>query len=274
MPIIIIASDSNETGEEIARETARTLDYSLLGRDLLPGVASRCGIPQDQLERALETTPRPWGGTGTLSRRALASIQAAVLEALLRDNVVCHGLAAHLYVVGISHALRVRILEDTDSQRGEGSKPPSIPIEQARILRDRRNTIRRRWSMGLYQRDETDPSFYDLVIHLSRIPPDEAVKVIAQTVAHRRFAPMTYSLKCLRDAELAARVLARLLETFPKIKVRADGGTVIVETRGTRFNKLKKAAAIKSQVQGMEGVDYVEVHVKNGLLKKSEAGFA
>jgi len=269
MSMIIISSDSNEKGEEIAHTTARTLNYTFLGRDLLPVAASRYGIPQEKLEWALEAPPRSWGGAARLQRRALSSIQATTLGALLADNAVCHGLAAHLYVVGISHALRVRILADPTELEREMSENQAVALEKSRILLDRRRRVRQRWSLTFFQIDETDPSRYDLVINLSQIVTEEAVKIIAQTVAHRRFAAMTYSLKCLRDAELASRVSAGLLEKFPKVKVRADGGTVIVETKGTRFNKMKRAAAIKAQVQGIEGVEYVEVHVKNGLSKKS-----
>lgn len=269
MSIIIISSDSTEKGEEIAHKTAQALDYACLGRELLPVVADQYGIPTDKLEWALEASPSSWGRSAGLQRRCLAYIQTTTLGELVKNNRVCHGLAAHLYVVGISHALRVRILADPAEQAREISKRGSVPLEKARRLMDRQRKLRQRWSLTHYQLNETDPSQYDLVISLSQINTDEAIKIIVQTAGYRRFAPMTYSLRCMEDAELACRVRAGLLETFPNVKVRAEGGTVIVETKGTRQNKLKKAAAIKEQVQNMEGVDYVEVHVKNGLFKKA-----
>jgi hypothetical protein len=269
MSIIIISSDSYEKGEEIARKTARTLDYACLGRELLAAVAAQYRIPQDKLEWALESPPSSWGRSAGLQDRCLAYIQSTTLGELLKDNTVCHGLAAHLYVVGISHALRVRILADPAELAREISGQGEVPREQAPRFIDRQRKLRQHWSLTHYQLDETDPSQYDLVISLSQIHTDEAIKIIAQTAGYRRFAPMTYSLRCIKDAELASRVRAGLLEAYPKVKVRADGGTVIVETQGTRRNKLKKAAAIKEKVQAMEGVDYVEVHVKNGLFKRA-----
>jgi len=110
------------------------------------------------------------------------------------------------------------------------------------------------------------------------LAPGETLKVdtgcivgFSQTVDYRRFAPMTYSINCLKDAELSSRVHACLRDKFPSVKVRADGGTVVVETKGSRRNKLKTAATIKEVVQPMEGVDYVEVHVLNKLFKKAPA---
>jgi cytidylate kinase len=272
MSIIIISSDSAEKAKEIAHRTAQALDYACLGRELLTVVAAQYGISQDKLEWALEASPPSWGRSAALQRRCLAYIQTATLSELLKDNVVCHGLAAHLYVLGVSHALKVRILADPAELAREISGQGDLPSERALRLVDRRRKLRQRWSLEYYQLDETDPSQYDLVISLSQIDADEAINLIVQTAHYRRFTPMTYSLKCMKDAELACRVRAGLLEAFPKVKVRAEGGTVIVETKGTRRNKLKKAAAIKGQVQHMEGVDYVEVHVKNGLFKKAATG--
>jgi len=269
MSIIIISSDSTKMGEEIAQKTAQAMDYACLGRDLLDIVADQHGIPREKLEWALEAFPSAWGRSAGLQGQCLAYIQSATLSELLKDNMVCHGLAAHLHVVGVSHALRVRILADPVELAREISGQGDLSPEKGLRLIDRQRKSRRQWSRTLYQLDETDPSQYDLVISLSQIDADEAVKIIAQTSRYRRFAPMTYSLRCIKDAELAGRVRAALLEAFPNVKVRADGGTVIVETKGTRRNKLKKAAAIKEQVQNMEGVDYVEVHVKNGPFKKA-----
>ncbi|MCF8081468.1 MAG: cytidylate kinase-like family protein [Deltaproteobacteria bacterium] len=269
MSIIIISSDSYEKGEEIAHNAARALDYACLDRELLAVVAARYGIPQDRLEWALESSPSSWGRSARLQDRCLAYMQSTTLGELLKDNTVCHGLAAHLYVVGISHALRVRILAEPVELAREISGEGEVPPERAPRFIDRQRKLRQHWSLTHYQLDETDPSQYDLVISLSQIHTDEAIKIIAQTAGYRRFAPMTYSLRCIKDAELASRVRAGLLEAYPKVKVRAEGGTVIVETQGSRRNKLKKAAAIKEEVQAMEGVDYVEVHIKNGLFKRA-----
>jgi len=263
LSIIILSSDSVEMEKEIAQKTGSALGYDLLDRRLLSVVESRYEIPLDKLEWALEELASSRRQSVDLQRQALAYIQATILEELLKDNLVCHGLGAHLYVLGVSHALRVRILAAPEELMEDMS------TEKARDRVDRRRKLRQNWSLALYGLDETDPSQYDLVISLSQIDTEEAVKIITQTAGYRRFAPMTYSINCLRDAELASRVRARLWEQFPNVKVRAKGGTVVVETKGALRNKMKTAATIKEVVQPMEGVDYVEVHVMNKLFKKA-----
>jgi cytidylate kinase len=271
MSIIILSSDSLEKGKEIAQKTCTVLDYGLVDRGLLSVIESRCEVPRDKLEWALDELPSSRGRAADLQRQALGYIQATTLGELLKDNLVCYGLAAHLYVLGVSHALRVRILADPKELIEEISLLEKVSMEKARDLMERRRKLRQDWSLTLYGQDETDPSQYDLVISLSQIDTEEAVKIISQTVDYRRFAPMTYSINCLKDAELSSRVHACLRDKFPSVKVRADGGTVVVETKGSRRNKLKTAATIKEVVQPMEGVDYVEVHVLNKLFKKAPA---
>jgi hypothetical protein len=210
MSIIIISSDAYSVGRDIAVKTAEVMQYDFLGRESLAEVAQKYDIEETKLITALDQGPSFLGMKKKFQSRCLAYIQEATLGALLKDKTVCHGLAAHLYVLGISHVLNVLILADPNrSFRESGSK------KDAKKLIERRNSLRRRWSMDAFGLDETDPSQYDLTISLSQIDADEAVKIIIETITYRRFNPMTYSVKCLQDLELAARVRTSLLADFP-----------------------------------------------------------
>jgi predicted TIM-barrel fold metal-dependent hydrolase len=87
--------------------------------------------------------------------------------------------------------------------------------------------------------------------------------------AYRKFQPMTYSIKCLRNKELASRVRMALIERFPDVRVQADGSTIIVETKAIKREKQKKTEAIKELAGGVEGVGYVEVHVANDIFRQA-----
>ena len=78
---------------------------------------------------------------------------------------------------------------------------------------------------------------------------------------------MTYSIKCLSNLALAARVNARLLESMVNIKVQARDNSVVVVTKASNRQKRKKIAAIKELAGDIEGVSYVEVHVKKNILE-------
>lgn len=269
MPIIIISSDSYKRGREIGEKTARATGYDYVDREILGPVAEKSAFQEEKLVKALEESPSLFGLSSKFRKKLLAYIQEATLGQLLEDNVVCHGLAAHLYVLGVSHAVKVRVLSDREALARELSPETPPSPEKLKKLLKRQAADRKGWSLDAFGLDETDPSNYDMVISLSQIDPEEAVKTIADMSTYRKFRPMTYSIKCLRDKELAARVQVVLMERFPDARVQADGGTVVVETKAVKREKRKRTEVIKELVGGVEGVGYVEVHVVNDIFRQA-----
>jgi len=269
MPIIIISSDSYKTGREIGEKTAKATGYDYVDRDILGPVAEKSNVQEEKLIKALDEAPSFLGLSSKLRNKYLAYIQEATLGQLLEDNVVCHGLAAHLYVLGVSHALKVRVLSDPEELASQLSSEAGGSAEKVKKLLKRQDAQRKRWSLEAFDLDETDPSNYDMVINLSQIDPDEAVKTIADMTAYRKFQPMTYSIKCLRDKELASRVRMALMERFPGVRVQADGSTIVVGTKAIKREKQKRTEAIKALAGGIAGVGYVEVHVANDIFRQA-----
>ncbi|MFO7737031.1 MAG: cytidylate kinase-like family protein [Desulfatiglandaceae bacterium] len=273
MPVIIVSSDLYRTGREIAESAARVLGYGFLGREILGQVAEKYEVPEAKLAQALDEGPSFLRRSSKLRHRYLAYIQEGALFELHKGNVVCQGLAAHLYVLGVSHVLRVRILSDTEKRAEHLATERGISPNKAKRLLDREKKAHQRWSMETFQLDETDPSHYDLVINLSQIDSAEAVKIIRETVSYPRFKPMTYSLHCMEDLALSSRVKALLWERFPGIRVRADRGTLVIETAALKREKEKKVNAIKELAGKIPGVEYVEVHIDNHIFRPVSRSF-
>lgn len=187
--------------------------------------------------------------------------------------MVCHGLAAHLYVRGISHVLRARVLSDPEERVERWVDREGVSPGKAREKIQREGKSRRRWSKAAFGLDETDPSLFDLVISLSQIDRDEAVSIISETVGYRRFSPMTYSVNCLQDLELAARVRATMLQRFPDVRVQARSGTLVVETAALKREKRKRVNTIREIAGAIPGVRYVEVHVNNDIFRQAAESF-
>jgi hypothetical protein len=202
-------------------------------------------------------------------KQYLAYIQEAVFGEMVNDNVVTYGVAAHLYVLGVSHVLKVHILLDLDERAKQVAAQEKVAFEKAQKIIHRQERQRKRWSLDGFQLDETDPSLYDMIINISQIDPDEAVDMIIAEIGDRKFKPMTYSLKCMQDRELASRVRAALLRDFPDVRVQARDGTVVVEIKALKREKQKKAEAIKELTGKISDVHYVEVHVINDILRQA-----
>lgn len=268
MPIIIISSDSREIEKEIAEKVAVAMDYNRLGTQVLSDVAANYQIDPGKLTEALETTPSVFKNMPSKHwRHYLSCIEAEVFDRLLKDNIVCWGLSAHLFVTGISHVMKVRLLSGSGRSIGKIAEQKGITVARAEKLIADELRQRKKWSLTAYNLDETDPSQYDLVINLDQIDPTEAAITITNAVEYRKFQPMTYSIKCLSNLALAARVNARLLESMVNIKVQARDSSVVVLTKASNRQKRKKIAAIKELAGDIEGVSYVEVHVKKNILE-------
>lgn len=269
MPKIIISSDSYKTGREIGEKTAKATGYDYVDRQILGPVCEKYDVQEEELVRALEETPSFLGLSSKLRNKYFAYIQEATLEQLLDDNVVCHGLAAHLYVMGVSHALKVRVLSDPGTLVQKLSSEMGASPDKVKKLQKKNEAHRKKWSLEAFNLDETDPSNYDIIISLSQIDPDEAVKTIADMAGYRKFQPMTYSIKCLKDKELASRVRVVLMERFPDVRVQADGSTVVVETKAVKREKRKRTESIKELAGAVEGVGYVEVYIANDIFRQA-----
>jgi cytidylate kinase len=159
-------------------------------------------VSEERLHKTLDELPSLLGVNAKAHALYLAYIEEAVLAKLSEDRVVCHGLAAHLYVRGVSHAFKVRVLADPSELIRSIMREKGVSPEKAAKDAKHEEALRSRWSLDDYRVDETAPSLYDLVIDLSRVVPEEAVRMIMETSSHPKFKPMTYSVKSVNDMEL------------------------------------------------------------------------
>ena len=274
MSIILISSETMAYEKQIAQAVADALGYALLGPEILGEIAAHYDFTADGLAAALHGSPSSLRRDATRRwLRQLACIEAEVLERLKADEIVCWGLAAHLYVRGVSHALKVRLLVDEEQQAKQIAEEQRIATKKALkgLIKAKRG--RAQWSEAAFGRSETDPALYDLVINLGQIDPDEAGRTIVSAVDYRKFQPMTYSMKRLAEGALAARVRAKLLATMADFRVEATDGKVKVISKAMKRERQKKAAAIKAVAGEVEGVEFVEVHLINYVIRAAAESY-
>jgi cytidylate kinase len=274
MPIIIISSELADPDKEIISGTAASLNYQVLGPEFLNDIAADCKIPVETLRDALERTPPVW--RWKQSRRwpyYLACIESAVLERLKADHIVCWGLAAHLYVQGVSHALKIHLVSDRAQRIAAVAKEKNISQKRAEKWLNDESRRRQQWSLAAFNQDELKVSLYDMVFKLGQIANDEAVQAITSAAGYRKFKPMTYSIKNLNDIALAARVKIELLASLTDISVQAMDGKVVVTSKALKRERQKKVAMIKDIAAAVQGVEYVEVHLINYIIREAAESY-
>jgi hypothetical protein len=189
-----------------------------------------------------------------------------VCAELVDDAVVCHGVAAHLYVTGVSHVLKVRVLCDPELRSEELAARHGLSAAKARAALAREIRIRKRWSKGAYGRDETDATLYDLVVKIGQISVERACEMIAETAGDRAFRPMTYSMKRLQDLFLQSRVRAAVTERFPNAQVVVLNGDLTVRMTSLKRDRARHEAQLEELVSRVPGIGSFEVEVLEDFL--------
>ena len=268
MPVLILTSENAALEKEIAQKVAQRMSYSTLDNQLLDEIADKYAIPHKKMTEALTITP------SILKRMPakawnyfISCVEVEVLEHLLADNCVCRGLGAHLYVMAVSHVLKVRLIgghggESSSGQTDAGTRNLPKTVVDQEYKNDK-------WSMEAFHHHTSDPGLYDMVINMDQMQVDETVENISTTLGYPRFKAMTYSKNNLADTALAARVKNVLLKTLTDIRVSADNGTVVVTTTSVKREKTKKIETIKRLAGEINGIGYLEVHWNKDVLTEA-----
>jgi cytidylate kinase len=268
MPIITISKRIYDRGDEIADKVGRELGYQNIGREIFAAASEEFGIPEDKLFEAVHDAPSLLGMSSVNRKRYISYAQAALASYMLQDNVVYHGPAGHLLVQGVSHVLRVRVLSNLEDRIALMMKREKKSEKEARkhILRD--DEQRKKWVKLFYGKDDTDPHIYDLMIHVGQVPIDHAANIIVGTAKLRKFQPMTYSLKLMKNLELKYRVKAHLVDLDADVRVDSDGGHITAHTKAGGRNREKNIEIMKKRVLRLAGVKSVEVLVSEDLFER------
>jgi cytidylate kinase len=260
MTSILISSDYPAAGEDFARKLAEEMGFKHLGASFLGQVADRYKVQPSKLSKALNTAPSSTSLLNKSTELHLAYIQAAVLEALSDDEIVCEGLAAHLFVHGVSHILKLRLLCDQKAREEAVAGKENISNKKAKKIIEKENAGRIRWSQKAFAQDESDASLYDMVLSVAQMGEEKAAEVARNMAEYRKFKPNTYSRKCLSDLALAEKLKVALLGKFTDFKIVADGGTVQVFIKCSKRQKAKTAGDIKVVANEIPEIKFVEVH--------------
>lgn len=263
MAIITISRGSYSKGKEVAEKVAQRLGYQCIAREVLLNASKEFNIPEVKLLEAIRDAPSVLDRFTYGRERYVAYFQAALLKYLQRDNVVYHGLAGHFFLKGISHAMKVRIIADMkDRVRLEREREGSSE-EEALARVNKIDEARRKWSLHLYGIDTSEPSLYDLVIHIRKLTVDDAADVISHAARLKTFETTSESQKAMDDLVLAAEVKAALIELKPDIQVLAENGRIILGGRSLLAKEPDLVQEIENIAKNIQGVKSVEIKVKH-----------
>ncbi len=261
MSIISISRGSYSYGKEIAEKLAEQLGYECISREILLEASEQFHVPEIKLVHAIHDSPKILDRFTHGKEKYIAYIRAALLRYLQKDNVIYHGLAGHFFLEKIPHALKVRIIADMDKRIAIVMKRDGVSAEAAQRILTKDDEERRKWSHYLYGIDTTDSRLYDLVIRISRLTVDDAVKIIVNAINQPFLKTTPESKQIMDDMALAAQIEAELIEAFPRVTVSAEKGNVTVTVKGPIDEIDTITAEVKRIIAKRAGVETIEVNV-------------
>ena len=262
MAIITISRGSYFRGKEIAQRVAQNLGYACISRENLLKNSKEFNIPEIKLIHAFEDGPSILNRFRHGRERYIAYIQAALLSNLKKDNLVYHGFAFHRFVKDIPCTLKVRITAKLKDRIGYVMERDKISKRDAKRFIRKIDDQRRKWSQRLYGIDPSDPSLYDLVLHIGEITVADAVDTICHVIGFKQYETTLESKKSISDIALTAKVKVALMELNPTIGVSSENGIVTLKIDDKSFQERKLVTNMMDIDKTVRGIKRINVVVE------------
>jgi len=222
MPVIAMTKEMGSLGTFVGLEVARQLDYEFLRNDIIRGVAREYRVREAQVVGAVEETPRFLDRFGQRGRRYRMYLEAAVLDAALRERVLLMGRWSTLFLRGVGHAVRVRVCAPAEVRARRVMGRFGIDhAEAVQRITAYDEGVRARMRQ-MFDLDWTDPLLYDLVINTEAVSLESGVRQVLALVAAPEFQPTAESRAALLNRSVAARVRATLKANAATASVELD----------------------------------------------------
>ena len=261
MSIITISRGSFSQGKEVAEKVAQRLGYECIAREVLLEASEQFNIPEAKLLMTIKNAPSILDRFTYGREKYIAYIQAAILKHFQKDNVVYHGMAGHFFVKGIPHVLKVRIIADMNNRIKIIMERDGVSAKEAMRTIKKLDEERLKWSRQLYGIDTSDPSLYDLVLHIQKLSVDDAADIICHTVNLKHFRTTPESQVVLDDLLLAAQVKATFIDMKPDMQVVANNGVVNLFVEAHTAEDVELIEEIKQVVGNIPGIKELKIDV-------------
>ena len=258
MTIITISRDSYSKGSELAEKVAEELGYHCIARKVLLEASEEYNIPEIKLIRALHDSPSIFERLSLGKEKYISYIKHALLNSVKENNIVYHGLAGQIFLKGVSHVLKVRIIADMEDRVKEEIKREKITEKEARQILIKDDEERKKWSRFLFGIDTNDPKLYDISLRLGKVSINEAAEIIAFASKRLCFEQTPESKMVFGNLLLSAHVQSILIEHIPTIDVFcSDKGIVHINCKGAFNQENELKSNIRELLKGVQGIEKI-----------------
>lgn len=259
MGIIIISRGSYSHGVEFAEALGERLGYKCISREALIKASNEFNIPELKLKTAIDNAPSTIDHLTYKKDKYLAFIRTSILEHLVQDNCIYHGICGHAFVQGVGHELSIRIDANFDDRVQRVMERDKVSKEEAQHFIKKIDEERREWSLYVTGCDPQDSSLYDLIFNVSATSEDVIIDNIVEYIQKPFFQATPESQREIEDLLLAARVKSSLVHKYPQAQVTANNGIVYVKVKSTlpevAQKELEDIKEIDKRVYGIKDIN-------------------
>jgi cytidylate kinase len=234
MAIITFSRGCFSHGKELAECVAAKLGYECISREVLLEASHFFQVPEAKLFKSLHDAPGLLDRITHERQHFVDRIQAALLEHVVKDNVVYHGLAGQMLLGSIAHVLRIRVIAEMEERLKMLEDRRQIIRQEALNLIEREDHERAEWYQNVYRIDGNDPRLYDMVLHIDRLTIDDACDIVCQAASGDSFRTTAQSQAALADLAMESHIKV-VIEGICKADVKATDGTVHIRVQGQKL---------------------------------------
>jgi cytidylate kinase len=232
MPIVLISSRFQGSGEELAMRLVEKTAWPLLNRQQMQELARDQGIKIGRLETSIIKAP---GTTEHLARERhlyLKCLTAALCERAVDGNLVYYGRAGHLLLPGISHRLRVGLATPYEGRVRRTAETLNLSLERAELYLQQLDEDFEQWYRFVHRVEGRSPDKFDVFLNLEHLSISNAASLVCDIAALADFKPTPVSTRLMDNLRLAAQAELRLAfdprTTAAELQVQADNGVLTV----------------------------------------------
>ncbi|WP_028582421.1 cytidylate kinase-like family protein [Desulfogranum japonicum] len=259
MSIITISRGSFSRGKEVAEKLAEKLGYECVSREILLEASEEFNIPEIRLKSAMHDSASVLERFSHGKLRYISYYKYALLNHVVNNNIVYHGLAGQYILKDIPHVFKIRVQADFEDRIEQVMKHDHVSRNKAISIIKKDDKERRKWSLQLYGIDTKDSSLYDLVINIHKITVDDAVNLISSVVDTPAFQATPESQRKIEDLTLAAKIHALLIDYSLMVEVKVENKTACLSNIG---EVLKYDEVIRSRIEkiilAIDGIEQVK----------------
>lgn len=269
MPIITIFSGGFcQEGPVVQEVIARTGLRQITDDEVVAEASRRSTMAENKIKRALSSKTSVFNKFTLEKERSLAYIKLAVADLITTDNALITCFSGQLIPRSVSHILRVCLIAPKKYQISAAAEQQGLSEKDAARLVQRRAEDCSFWIDTLFSNsDPWDPTLYDIVIPVDKMPVQDAAALIADNAGKDIIQPTADSKQALEDFRLAAETEAALVREGHTVAVSAKNGaiTLTINKHVLMLNRLQEE--LKSIAEPIDGVKSVETKIGKDFHK-------